>query len=74
MQIAIVYTATGGQLYSNGVSSGGLAGSGQLATSTMNISLGNDGGSGDDVNMNSVRIYNRALSAAEIAALYSGGR
>ena len=72
IQIAIVYSTTaGGQLYWNGVPVGGLTGAGLLATNSSTLNLGNDGGIGSDFNLDNIRIYNRALSPAEISALYN---
>ena len=74
-QIAVVYTIGGGRMYWNGVAQGPLIANGLLATSTSGMNIGNDGGAaGTDFDMNSVRIYNRALSASEIQAMYNGGK
>jgi prepilin-type N-terminal cleavage/methylation domain-containing protein len=69
--MSITYTTSGGRLYWNGVAVGSLTASGALGTNTSNLSIGNDGISGADFVMDDVRIYNRALSAAEIAAIYN---
>lgn len=67
--IALSYrTATGGQLYVNAGAVGGLGGSGNLATNNAPVRLG--AASGFDGKMDDVRIYNRALSASEVAELY----
>lgn len=72
--VALVYTSGGGgQMYWNGVAQGSFGGGGLLATSINPLFIGNDGGAaGTDFNMNAVRIYNRALSAGEIQAMYNG--
>jgi prepilin-type N-terminal cleavage/methylation domain-containing protein len=74
--VAVVYTSSsGGEMYWNGIAQGSPYGSGLLATTSANLYLGNDNGAAStDFNMNAVRIYNRALSAAEIQAMYNGGK
>jgi hypothetical protein len=51
--------------------SGSLNASGSLATNNNSLYLGNDGVATADYSMDDVRIYNRALSAAEIQAIYN---
>jgi hypothetical protein len=73
-QVAFVYTSGGGQIYWNGMAQGSLVANGLLATSTNGLNIGSDASTGDDFDMNAVRIYSRALTAAQIAALYNGGK
>jgi prepilin-type N-terminal cleavage/methylation domain-containing protein len=59
-------------LYKNGI----LAGSNSTSTTSAvsSFSIGTQGGSRYIGLIDDVRIYNRALSAAEVAALYNGGK
>jgi prepilin-type N-terminal cleavage/methylation domain-containing protein len=65
-----------GSLKTNSPGCGGWTGT-SIFNSTTNITLGSkNAGASWPLNgtLDDVRIYNRALSAAEVAALYSGGR
>ncbi len=66
VQIVLSYNSiSGGQMYVNGVPFGSGGGTGTLLTNNVPLQLGKVVGLIDDV-----RIYNRALSASEIAELY----
>lgn len=60
-------STTGGYLYLNGVSQGSPVGSGNLATNTVPVKIGNL----KDGLIDEVRIYNRALSATEVGEHYN---
>jgi Concanavalin A-like lectin/glucanases superfamily len=72
-QLAVTYTGTTATVYVNGalVSSGG----GSIIGSTSTIVIGFIGGYNDWLgSMDDFRIYKHALSAAQIAAMYNGGK
>ncbi|MBI2439308.1 MAG: hypothetical protein HYV45_01755 [Candidatus Moranbacteria bacterium] len=75
VHIAVSYTtASGGQLYVNGVATGSLTGSGALATNSADLFFGDSSSTVFPGLMDEVRIYNRALSASEIQSLYIMGK
>ena len=59
----------GGQLYVNGVASGGPVASGELKTNTGDLIIGN----GFPGLIDDVRIYNRLLTDQDVLGLYSAG-
>ncbi|MDP1706788.1 MAG: LamG domain-containing protein [bacterium] len=70
--LALTYE-NGGQLYINGVATGAKTGSGNLAINIYDLYIGNDL-TGQTHIFDDVRIYNRALSAAEIKTIYNSTR
>jgi len=74
--LAGVYDGTSMRLYVNGVEEASAAKSGEIATdSTVETWVGDappTGGRGWDGRIDDVRIYNVALSAAEVESLYTG--
>jgi hypothetical protein len=72
--LVLTYSATAGLVgYVNGVVDGTAAANGALNTSTVTCHIGNDPGTVSrefDGFIDNVLIYNRALSAAEVAQLY----
>ncbi|MFA6039459.1 MAG: LamG-like jellyroll fold domain-containing protein [Candidatus Peribacteraceae bacterium] len=69
--ICLSYEATrGGQLYVNGIARGSRAGGGALTTTSSALRIG--GNTYYNGLIDEVRIYNRALSAEEVAALAQG--
>ena len=73
--ISIVYSNNGAQMYWNGLPNGAPTsyGGGLLATSSSNLNIGDDAAV-QDFSIDDVRIYNRALSASEIQAMYNGNK
>jgi hypothetical protein len=69
--VAGTYDGAYARLYINGNFNNQAAGTGSISTSALPLTIG--GGSGINFNglLDDVRIYNRALSAAEIQALYN---
>jgi hypothetical protein len=62
----------GGRLYWNGSLVGSITALGNLAINNAPLLIGNSGALGANVYIiDEVRIYNRALSASEIAAIYA---
>ncbi len=76
--IACVYNGSTIQVYINGQSSGSVNSTGSISTSTDALRIGHSKGTSNASNyfngdIDDVRIYNRSLSATEIAALYNVG-
>jgi hypothetical protein len=73
--LVATYDGSTAKIYVDGVLRGSVAGSGYLTNNTRNLGIGedSDGGGGRYFNglIDEVRIYNRALSASEISALYT---
>jgi prepilin-type N-terminal cleavage/methylation domain-containing protein len=59
--------------YLDGVAIGTFAGTGPQAPSSSTVSFGGDSGNFFNGSVDDVRLYNRALTLAEILSLYSGG-
>ena len=74
--ITLVYDAVVARFFVNGVSVGAPALTTTIANSTTNFSIGarGDGAATFDGLIDDVRIYNRALTPAEVLQLYSLGR
>jgi|GEM_PF-2539264 len=72
--VALSYnSATGGQLYINGVAVGSRTGSGLLTTNNQPITLGGRGSSYFNGTIDEVKIFNRTLSAEQIYQEYLAG-
>ena len=73
MHVAATYNGTTMRIYINGVFEGSITGPTAIAANLLNVGIGaqSDGTRRFNGNMDDVRIYNRALSASEIATLFS---
>ncbi|NDB95355.1 MAG: DUF5011 domain-containing protein [Verrucomicrobia bacterium] len=73
-QIVMAWDGSNLRTYVNGVQSTVVACTGSLATGTNSVSIGGSSaqgwGSSIDGKMDEIRIYNRALSAAEVSQIY----
>lgn len=79
VHIAGVFDGSTLRVYRNGVSSSAATFTGPQVSYNNNVKLGmrsNNSvpGASGELRMDDVRIYNRALSASEISALYNGGQ
>jgi hypothetical protein len=78
IHLCVAYSnADGGYLYTNGIAVDSIDGTGDdLGTNTETVYIGGRSGASDimDGKLDEVRIYNRALSASEIKALYDGSK
>jgi hypothetical protein len=71
-QLAVSYNGSALQFYFDGAADGSTAASGSLSTASWNVQVGQRyDGYYFPGNIDSLRIYNRALSSAEVAALYA---
>ncbi|MCO7274152.1 LamG-like jellyroll fold domain-containing protein [Cellulosimicrobium cellulans] len=63
------------RLFVNGVEQGSVAGPAAVGTNALPLAIGDQSGGGYPFQgaVDGVRLYDRALSAAEVAALYAGG-
>ena len=63
------------RIYVDGVQRGSRSASGNITSYATPLRVGTNGGLGEDAKglVDDVRIYNRALSATEVATLFSGG-